>query len=258
MIPLSRDEIEHFTPDSLANVAPKPTIRMRPASPRDERTIASACRIEGLTHHNAEAIRAEQLRALRAMWSPEIFETESARLRGAWDSLDQGVAIPDDEAQALSELSLELHRHWRPLRQMHDDNEVFERDFPRLALCIFIAGWSNIDVPYKRVSGQVPLETIDLLLREVEAIEARAIADKIDGASPGVAVPQVNIKALQHVALTQGERGNSSSPSPSPSTPSGSMTDGPTAVQAKPIHGSSPTSNTVKTRRTRSTKPTST
>ena len=250
MIPLSRDEIQSFTPASLADIETPPVFRFRPATHRDVRAFQSACIVEGLRQHDLEDIRREQERALTALFSSEEAEAGIAQFRQLWDAADQGVTISDEDEAAANGLLDRLQRLHRPLRVMLADNMAFFRDMPRLALGLLLVGWRNIDLPFVRAEGVVAIETIDELAQRLTSIEAAAL-DSAPDHLPGTAWLELSAHAIELLNLTRGESGKSPSPSPSPSAPNGSTVTTPpmaaTALAGEPM---------PKTRRRASPKPT--
>jgi hypothetical protein len=101
------------------------------------------------------------------------------------------------------------------------DNMAFYRDMPRIALGMLLVGWHNIDKPFARAEGVVPLDTIDDVAVELMHIESAALGDR-PGFEPGVAWLELSAHAIDLLNLTRGEAGKSPSPSPSASDQNGS------------------------------------
>jgi hypothetical protein len=84
-----KSEIEPFTPPSLANLAVPPVFKLRPADGREFRKYQYVMRAEGLDYHSKEDFRAEMVRALGKLYSPEQAQAAEGRLRTFWAMLDQ-------------------------------------------------------------------------------------------------------------------------------------------------------------------------
>jgi hypothetical protein len=218
MIAAEKGELETFVPESLTNLAEPPAFRLRPATGREMRTYRRIMQVEGLIYHGKEEMREEMLRALRALYDPATFETSAGRLRSYWALLDQdGKPAAEDEAD-VSELVGRVTREWRPLRQLAVDNDEFGERSLEIAVSMFLAGWSGIDLAYRMEEGRTPLDLIEKLREKLVEIEEKAVADKVEGAFPGLAFMQLCLAAQRHLGLQQDEEKNSDSP---PSIPRG-------------------------------------
>lgn len=225
MVPVTADEIEDFIPDSLKDIAAPPVFRLKPATGRDLRPYRKAVRVEGLVYHGAEAIRAEVLKALKELWSEENFQAHADRLNAFWAAADQKAEVSDAEAEAIGELMDRLGRAWQPLRQMIADNIEFAEDSLKVAASMFVGGWSNVAVPYRRDAGRVSLQAIDDVADALGELEKSAIADGVEGAGPeGLAFMQLCNAASARLTLGADTEKNSESPSPSSAIPNGSTT----------------------------------
>lgn len=248
MIPLSADEIVSFTPPSLANLATPPVFMLRPVTNRDARAFRRICMVEGLTYHSPADLRAEQLRGLKIHWSEADFEKGKALLESIWDAIDQGVDVEQSDLDAAIAVEVSLGRVYQPIRVMAADNEDFNALAPQLALTLFVVGWQNLDVPYRREAGTVPIKTINELETAILKIERAAIIDKVDGVTPGRGFLQLLAELVSAMNLSQGERQGFPSPSSSASTQTASTTASPDKS------GSSAVAPIAKTRRVRSRK----
>ena len=264
--PLTKDDIESFTPSSLANLATPPVFLLRPATERDDRAFRRALQIEGLTRHEPSEVRLEIKRGLQAKWSPDEFEQGWAILNEFWEGGDRLAAMPldtDDQkaefeaakaeldalAPAAEHLMTTLADVWPPLRRIVADNSDFDSDFHSVAIGMFVAGWKNIDTPFSRKADQVPLNTIFALRKELLAIETAAIADKVEGVMPGLAYIQLANRVLETMNIGSSAEKNSASQSQSGPTPTPSTAN-------SPMDGSSATSTSKKTPRGKSAKTT--
>jgi hypothetical protein len=250
MIPLSADEIEAFTPESLKDISPRVVFRLRPATPRDLRVFNRQAMIEGLATHDIDTIRRVQIAELEKLWSPNKFNEYRDRLESAWAASDQGVPVEPDEMAHLNELLEYLVQSSRPLRVMIANNTAFERDAPKIMLGIILEGWSGIDVPFEREAGLAPLDVLDLAEEAVMKIE-KANAKSVKGIQPGLGWAELCRRAIDAMSFNRADEGKSPSPSQSSSDQSGlTSTSPPPAVLSS---GASPT---TKTPRARSKRPT--
>ena len=264
--PLTKDDIEHHTPTSLANLATPPVFLLRPATVRDERAFRRALQLEGLTRHEPAEVRVEIKRGLQSKWSPDEFQSGWAVLKEFWEGGDRLAAMPletdeqkaefeaakaelDDIAPAAELLMTALADVWPPLRRIVADNSDFDESFHSVAIGMFVVGWKNVDLPYSRQADQVPLDTIYALRKKLVAIENAAIADKVEGVVPGLAYIQLANHVLASMDLNRGAEKNSQSPSPSGPSPTDS-------TATFPVDTTSPASTTKPTRRASSRKTT--
>lgn len=230
MIPLDKDQIEDFVPDSLKNIVPTPTFRFRAATPRDKQRYGHQLNLEGLRLFPEGDVRAEVLRVLKLNWDEQTFETQRARLETAWAMADQDMEIDPAEAAAITELATRCMDVSPLLRRMDADNKQFRQQAPLIALSLFLAGWSNLETPFRLEAGVVPVEAMLSLAEELREIEEKAETDKVDGVSPGLGFLQLGLKAFELLGLTRSEEKNSPSPSSSRADPEtsteSSLTDG--------------------------------
>lgn len=222
-IPAEASELEAFTPSVLNNLAVPPVFTLRPASGREWRKYQYIMRAEGLEYHDQEAFRAETLRALKALWSDDDYEPNASRLRNFWLLIDQNGNPDPVEAEAVNELTERLAREWRPLSAMAADNMRFVDESMKIAVSMFVVGWSGVGVPYGREAGRVPLEKIDQLEDWLLAQEKEAKANQVEGVDkPGTAFVQLCNSAYSRLHLTGQEEKNSESPPPAPQGQNGS------------------------------------
>lgn len=224
-IAVEASELDTFTPDSLANLAAPPVFTLRPATDRDWRKYQKLLRTEGLVYHDDEEIRAAVLDALQRRWSPDVFEKEAARLRSFWTLLDQKGEPEEEEQQQVGELIQRIFRDDERLGAIEADNAEFVEESLRIAVSMFVMGWSNVEIAYSRENGLVPSGTLTRLARWLADTERKAVEDKVKGViRPGVAWLQLCNRCQSQLRLTQDEEKNSSSPPPAPQDRSGSTT----------------------------------
>jgi hypothetical protein len=219
MIPLSQEEVVAFTPPSLANIECPPVFSFRPVRERDNRTYQRAAIVAGLTHHDDQAVRAEYLKALKRLWSEADYAKGSAALLSVWERIDGGIDVPQAELESAGHLLSEVQRNWPPLRVMLADNYAFFQDAPRLALGLFLRGWTGLETVYAREADQVPMAVIDRLETELNRLDRDAVERNVADAMPGAAYSQLASHALSLLNLTRDEEKNSQSLSPTASTP---------------------------------------
>jgi hypothetical protein len=251
MIATSKDEVEAFTPASLTNLVPVPVFRFRPQTPRDKRRYTHMLTAEGLRLFPEEIVQAEAIRAMKVLWEGDDAQLANniARLKSYWETVkqsvtDSSVMIDEAEADAVSEALLKISDAWPQLRRMTADNTRFHEDAPKMALAMYLCGWSKFDVPFKLEDGVVPIETMDALEKQLERIQVQAIADKVEGVD-GTAFQELALKALGLMHLTEDEEKNSESPSPSADDQNGSTTDG--SAQSSSSDASAPKSSSPAT-----------
>lgn len=223
MVPTEAGEIQGFTPDSLKNIAAPPVFKIRPAGRREWQQYQYLLRSEGLEHNTKEDFRDETLRALRSLYSEEQAQEYGARLRAYWTLIDQKGTPEPAELDAVNDLTERLARTWKPLARMAADNIRFGEESMKIAVSMFLVGWSRIDLPYRKEDGRTPLELLDELEKKLQAIEQQAIDDKVEGvARKGVAYLEIANACFKQLRITEDEEKNSSSPPPSPNDQSGS------------------------------------
>jgi hypothetical protein len=224
-VPAEASEIEDFTPPSLLNLPSPPVFKLRPATGREWRKYQYVMRAEGLTYHSKEDIRAEMLRALAALYSPDDCASATARLRSYWALLDQSGTPAEADIAAVDDLVARLTREWPPLARAGADNMRFLEESMSIAVSMFVVGWTGLDLSYRRNDGRVPLDLIDELEDALQALERQAKADKVEGVGrPGTAWVELCNAAHARLSLTKEEEKKSSSPPSAPPVRSGSRT----------------------------------
>lgn len=222
-VPASTDEIEEFTPGSLKNAPVPPVFLLQPADGRESRSFEDQLVRAGLQPHTDATLRAEVLRGLKALWSPDVFSSEAARLQSFWALLDQGGDVDQLEAAAVAELSARVYRTWTPYAEMLADNIKFSRESLRIAASMFLAGWRGMKTAYTRENGMVPRNRVYDLERELFDMEEEAAKNNVEGVGePGTAYKQLALAAYLRLTLTETERKNLPSPPPSSAALNGS------------------------------------
>ena len=232
MTPVSITELSEFTPKSLTNVVPKPVFRFRPPSPRARRRYQHALISEGLRHHSEADIENETLVAMRELWIGDeaALASNESRMVSFFETIkqqrvDPTVHVDTGEARTILEAMQRLSDAWPRLRQMGADNARFNGDAPKIALGMFLAGWSNMPTPFRLEDGIVPLDTLDALETDLDVIEAKAAKDNVEGVD-GTAFLELSLHALSLMKLNTDTEKNLPSPSSSPDTLNGLTADG--------------------------------
>lgn len=230
-------ELVEYTPDSLANLSTPPKFFLRPVTERERRRLRKIAIQEGIRSHDVAKLREETLNGLRELWSEEVFAQQEGRLRAFWDAFDQyemeivGQDNPEpfehpDKPQMI-ELSERITRAWPPLLRMAADNNEWDETWPKLIASLTIAGWRDIDLRYERAEGVVSLDCLVDLESALEAIEAQALDDHVDGVvGHGTAFLQLVTRCIRMFTVSKAEEKNSVSPSKSSTTPNTSKASG--------------------------------
>ena len=239
MIPLSSSEMTTWSPPSLANLEPRPVFRFRVPTPRSRRDFRYALVGEGLRYHAQEAVEAEALRAMRALWSgdDDQLRANETRLTTFWETLrqaqtDKTIVIDQQEAETVINALTQISDAWPMLRQMNADNLRFNDDARKIAIGMFVAGWSGLETSFRMENGRIPLDLIDAVQEELDAIDDRAMADKVEGVV-GIAFMELGNHAMSLLNLGADTEKNSPSPSLPSGTPDGSTAAG-SAANMKP------------------------
>lgn len=222
MIPIDKDQIEHFTPESLENFSPKPVFRFRAATARDQQRYNHQLSLEGLRLHDDSAVRDEIKRVLKQNWDETTYNEAVQRLETTWALIDQSLPVTDEDLTAIAELIGRCMDVSPMLRRMDADNKAFAENAPAMALGLFLVGWKNIDLPFRLEANVIPFDTLLELSRELRKIEAQASEEKVEGAYEGLAFLQLTLKGFQLLSLNKAEEKNLSAPSRSSRTRSGS------------------------------------
>lgn len=225
MIPISSDQIEKWTPESLRNAPTPPVFLFQPVTHRHKKAFETALVEEGITFNQTDAVRDAIFKALESLWTPELYERESARLRQAFDNMDAGIIISDEDQEHVNDLIQRVQAVSPTVGRMVAQNMRFHSETPKVAVSLVLVGWIGLDTKYQRAGMTIPMETMDALAAEILLLEHRLMGDgiKFDGQSePGTAFMELSLKAFQSLDLTGAERKNSVAPSPSGATLNGS------------------------------------
>jgi len=264
MTATSHSDLADFTPDSLKDVAGAPVFWLKPMTGRTLPRYKHALRAAGLKFHQVDDVRAETLKALQTLWSPELYGEHAARLEAYWKASDTydrlvrdwqaaGAAgeapdlktlIDQAEVDSIRDLQNRLGDAWPPLAMMAADNALWLEEMPRVALSMVLAGWSGIDLPFRMEEGRVPLAVIDQIEKALSKAEDAAIARNVSIGAKGLAFQMLLARGLQELNLGGVEEKNSPSPSPAASSPNGSMTSTSSKTEGAGSTASEPSSPT--------------
>ncbi|MDQ4421471.1 hypothetical protein OOT33_13670 [Sphingobium sp. DEHP117] len=226
-----------YTPDSLVNLIEPPKFFLRPVTERERRRLRKLAIQEGLRSHDVAKLREETLNGLRELWSEQVFAEQEGRLRAFWDAYDQheqeqeGKEDPEPfehpDKAAMMELSERITRAWAPLLRMVADNNEWDETWPKLIASITVAGWRDLDARYERSEGIVGLDCLDEMEKALDAVEAQAMTDQVDGViGHGTAFRQLIVRCIRLFSVSKAEEKNSESPSKSSTTPNTSKASG--------------------------------
>ena len=254
IVPMSATETSSFFPPSLGNLEPRPSFRFRPPTPRSKRRYQRALTEEGLRFHPDASVEAETLRAMRDLWvgDAELLAANESRLQSFWETMrqaqnDPSITVDKAEANSVALAIARLVDAWPTLRKMNADNQAFNDDAPKMALGLFLAGWSGLETSFRMEDGQVPLEVLDMLEAEIDKIEAKAIDDNVEGVV-GIAFQELALHALGLMGLSSDTEKNSPSPSLPSENPDGSTAGG-SAASTRGARSASTSSRPGKPRR---------
>lgn len=229
--PLEAGEAEPFVPASLAHLENPPTFLLRWGTPREKEHQRRVMDEEGAITYTSEAMRAELLRAMRELFTPEEFDTWQPQVKGWWDAVDAYDAenkdvLPADrvplvyEGQDIMQEVLEqLARDWRPYRLMQADNNEYNRKLNHAINSVIVASFENFDAPLTKRGRYL---TFDCLLDVADRLDkfARKHAPS-EGMRPS---QELSLECMRRLFLDKASVGNSASPVPSDVTPDTSKT----------------------------------
>lgn len=249
-IPLEASEELAFTPASLEHLGDAaPVFRLRAMTARDKRYLRRLHLEENVIYFNQSALRAEILRGLQSLWSPEAFTQHSTTIKEFWDAQDEweqqkkvhdkeqaGVESPEpfpafdydrDIRLAVEELQAKVRESWPPLRRMIADNADFPELVMPLTVAVCVKSWDGLEVKADRERGY-------LTITGAEAIaDALGEFEKERGLAVGVSGAELFIACNKRMYLDEEEAKNSASPSPSETTPPASSETTPSDAAGK-------------------------
>lgn len=227
VIPVEASETLAFTPECFKDVEGAPRFVLRTPTPREKRHQRRLFLEEGLRSHTSEQIRAEILKGLEALWSPEDFEKHAPVLKAYWEAQEDFALQKKDDPKlewaydpeiedACKELVQLVAKAWQPLRVMMADNADSGEMQPVIMAAVMLTGWSGLAVQKQMAGGYITIDCAHQIEDELEKIE------KVHGIETGTAWTQLFIEAAKRMYLDEEEAGNSVSPSPSETPPAAS------------------------------------
>lgn len=229
-IPIEASETLAFTPDSLKELAAPPVFTLRAATWREKRSVRKITDREGIEFHGTSALRAQARVGLEKQWGSDKFAEFMPRIEAWWDANDaleqERKADPEavlefdaEEAVAVSALLDKIEKMHRPLASMIADNsDYLEMRYPVL-VTVTVTGWTGLKTKVQKEEGYLTLACAMALVEELDAVAREA----------GLQIPQVPFLQLgsachDRLYLSDEERKNSASPSPSETPPEVSTT----------------------------------
>lgn len=228
-IPLEASEVLAFTPASLAQIEDAPVFRLRASSSRDKRFHRRLLVENGIRFHDREAIRAEVLNGLKALWDTDAFEEHSPVIKALWEARDDfeqqsADAIKNGEPaiewsydvdleNAVDDLVRKVTQEWNPLLRMIADNADYGSLAAPLLVAVNVKGFSNLNVKASLDRGYLTLDVAEKIEEALSALERK------HGLIEGTAWAELTVACSQRMYLTAEEAGNSASQSPSPTAP---------------------------------------
>lgn len=246
--PVEASEIQRYTPESLANLPSPPVFLIKPATRREKRLHQRLILESGLSRHTDASIREEMIRGLAELWSPDQFAEYEPRIRDYWNALDQWLArvakLPPEERikevfehpdqVAVDEVISRIYKIWQPLLVMVADNIEFREQAPMLTLSCMLTGWEHVGTPFVLTGNFVPLDTIEDIADWLGKLEADH--QDIEGVqASGTAFAQLTLETGKALMLSEEERKNFDSPSPTPSSQDSSIGEEATASSSKEL-----------------------
>jgi hypothetical protein len=224
--PLEAGEAEPFVPASLAHLTNPPTFHLLWGTPREKEQQRRVADEEGLVHWADASMRAEILRGMKALFSPDDFATWEPQAKGWWDALDlyqqENAGVPAAERapfvfegqDTLTEVLEQIARDWRPYRLMEADNKAYQRGLGPAINSVIITRFENFDAPVARRGRYLTFDCV------------RELADRLDkfgrDFAPGAPLrpsQELSMECMKRLFLDKERVGNSASPAPSDPTP---------------------------------------
>lgn len=229
--PLEAGEAEEFIPASLAHLPDAPKFYLRWGTPREKEQQRRVMDVEGATLWADEVMRAELLRGMKELFSPEDFDKWEPLTKSYWDALDlyerecQSREPEDrepflfDEMEIVVEVIEQLIRDWRPYRLMQADNNQYQRLLPTAITSVIVDRFEGIEAPLQKRGRYISFDC------------ALAVCDRLDKFARDHAVDvsvrpsrELQAECLKRLYLDKDAEKNFASPAPSDPTPDTSKT----------------------------------
>lgn len=233
--PLEAGEAEPFVPASLADMPDPPTFYLRWGTPRERERQRRVMDEEGAAFHDDASMRAELLRGMKALFSPEDFDTWEPHTKEWWDAIDAYAKehndTPRDERPAfefegsdmLTEVLEQLARDWRPYRLMIADNSSYNRLIGPAVSSAIIARYENLKTPPRKIGAHLTFDCIREVMEELDEVGRKHFAEKNETLLIRPA-RDLTTKCTLRLFLGKDAEKNSESPALSDQTPDTSKT----------------------------------
>lgn len=178
----SATAVEPYTPPSLSDRDTPPVFLLRAGTRQDRDLYQRLIIVTGLRYHPAQRLRDETMNGLRALWDEASFQQNAGRVRAYWAAVDAlgrsgegggnvDLDFPVDEARAIEALLSRVSDAWEPVRRLGADNALFLLRSPAVMLSIVLMGWEGVDASYVREWGVVPLDALEKVEAQLDAME---------------------------------------------------------------------------------------
>lgn len=239
-IPVESRETEDFTPQSLECMGDDaPIFRLKAPSERCRRRFRQLCGDDGLATYSQEEFDAEKFKAIDLYWEPDVAVQYRLKFVELLEKIKQGIDCTPEELAWINDLDETLFDAHKPLRVMRRKTGEFNEFAPRYAMAVYLAGWRNLDAPFKLDAGVISQESIDLVAKELGKLGAEHCP-----AAPSAPFIELYVATSRRLSLTEEEEKNSPSPSQPTATPDAltAATNGAEAkTKEKPSSGGSST-----------------
>lgn len=206
-VPVERSETQDFIPESLLPMGDDaPVFRLKAPSERCRRRFRQICGDDGLTLYDNEDFNAEKLKAIDLYWEADVAVQYRLKFVEIIEKAKQGIELAPEELAWVNDLEEQLFEAHKPLRVMRRKTGEFNEFAPRYALAVYLAGWRNIDVPFRLDAGVIHSESIEALSKALSKLGAKH--------TPGAnSTPflELYVAAAARLSLTQDDEKNSPS-----------------------------------------------
>lgn len=246
-IPVESSEIQDFVPESLKVMGDAaPVFRLKAPSERCLRRYQDLIGDDGLESFSDAEFTAEKLKAIDLYWSPEDAQGIKDRFNNLLEMNKQAIEIGADDLAWLSEFDDQLFEVHRPLNVMRRKTGNFREYAPRHALSIYLAGWKNLDVPFKLNAGLIEAGTVLALGKEMQRLGREHCPDE-----PIKPFLDLYVAVTARLYIGEDEEKNSPAPSPPSSSPDASTESVPKAGESSEASAADATSSSSSPRKKR-------
>lgn len=229
-IPVERSETEDYVPESLKDIMgdDAPVFRLKAPSERCRRRFRQLCGDDGLVLYDAEDFNTEKLKAIDLYWEADVATQYRLKYVEIVEKAKQGIALTPEEEIWIDDLEEELFDAHKPLRVMRRKTGDFNEYAPRYALAVYLAGWRNLDVPFRLDAGVIHQDCIEALSRAL-----KRLGDEHVPSAPSTPFIELYATAIARISLSQEDEKNSPSPSQPTATQDASATAAPSPAKPK-------------------------